>query len=765
MLFAVLAGILFAILLGVFGKKILGASLYLPALLPLSLFIYFLSLLPQVNSGQPLYQSFSWVKSLGINLDFYADGLGLLFALVITGIGTLVFTYAGYYMKSYSGKIRFFSFLSLFMAAMLGVVLSDNIISLFIFWELTSISSFFLIGFNHEERESRNSALTALAITGIGGLFLLGFGLIAYFVTGTLSIQEMLNHSDVFTSGNFSLMMLVFLCLAAFTKSAQFPFHFWLPGAMRAPTPVSTYLHSATMVKAGVFILLRFSPHFETNTQWHTLLISFGAVTMLYAAFHSLFRKDMKSILAYSTIAALGILVFLIGIGGNYAITTALLFILVHALYKAALFLVTGIVEKQTGTRDITQLNGLSKFMLPVAVTALIAALSSAGLPGTIGFIAKDLIYESTLHSSNALLLTSLAIITNILLIYAGFIVGVKPFFSKRKNEEKSYSAPATILWIPAAILAALSLIFGLMPGLADSGIIHAAVKQLYIEQVPALKIWHGFNMVLILSLATLALGSLLFLIWKPRATKLAFIRRFDRIAPIELFGKLVNILARLAYFATRSLQNGYLRNYVLVIVMIFMVTILAFLTSAPLELFLFKSATPIAINDLIIVSIMVVAIGFTVFSKSRLAAVAGLGVVGYAMCFIFVFFSAPDLAMTQFTIDTLTVILFVLVLYRLPRYLNLSNTLHRFRDGAIALAFGTVITLLVLEVLMHKQKSIVGEFYTDNAYILAKGKNIVNVILVDFRGFDTLVEIIVLSIAAIGVYGLLKLHIKRNEK
>jgi multicomponent Na+:H+ antiporter subunit A len=766
MLFALLLGIIAAIFIGIFGKFVLRVSTFLPTLIPLVLFGYFVSLLPAVNHHGSISYHYSWVKSIGVNLDFHLDGLAILFALIITGIGTLVFFYAGYYMKSYDGKERFFAFLSLFMAAMLGLVLSDNVITLFIFWELTSISSFFLIGFNHRELSSRKSAMQALAVTGLGGLFLLGFAILAYFNTDTMSIQEMLYSKTVFVEGNFSLLLLSLLLVAAFTKSAQFPFHFWLPGAMKAPTPVSTYLHSATMVKAGVYLLLRFSPHFEGLELWHGLLIGFGAVTMLYAAIHTLFRKDMKSILAYSTIAALGILIFLIGLGGDYAITTALLFILVHALYKAALFLVTGIVDKQTGSRDVSTLSGLRRFMLPVALAGFLAALSSAGLPGTIGFIGKDLIYESTLlHPGIWVGITVLAVVTNALMVYAGFAVGIKPFFGKPYRKETFVESPSIYLWIAPAILAVLCVLFGLLPHLAETWFIKNAANGLQITSPPYLKIWHGFNTVLLLSLLTLAIGTLIYLIWKPNQRKVQFIQRFQSISPQVIWTQLVVFFDYFAHFFTRITQNGYLRNYVLVIVVVFVATVSAFFLSSPLQLIDFKSQTPIAINDIITVAIMVIAIAFTVFSQSRLAAIAGLGIVGYAMCFIFVFFSAPDLAMTQFTIDTLTVILFVLVLYRLPKYLRLSNTLNRWRDGVIALVFGGLITLLVLEVMMSSRPGEVSQYYVDNAYVLAKGKNIVNVILVDFRGFDTLIEVVVLSIAAIGVFGLLKLHIKRNEK
>lgn len=766
MIFALLAGILFALLLFLFGKLVVRTITFIAALLPLSLFVYFLNLIGNLPpTGSTIYH-YPWVSTANVNLNFNLDGLSLLFCLLITGIGTLVFLYTSYYMKGHPYLVRFYAYLSLFMASMLGLVLSDNIITLFIFWELTSISSFFLIGFNNHDPASRKSALTALGITGFGGLSLLAFALLAFYETGTMSIHEMLTTNMVFINGEFSSLLLVFLLVAAFTKSAQFPFHFWLPGAMKAPTPVSTYLHSATMVKAGIYVLLRFSPHYGQSDVFGITLIGVGGITMLYAAFHTLFRKDLKAILAYSTITALGILVFLIGIGTTMAITAALVFIIVHALYKAALFLITGILDHQTGTRNITKLAGLGGIMLPTAIAGAVAAVSSAGIPPSLGFIGKDLIYESTLGiTSNAVLLTGIAVVTNIIMVYAGFIVGIKPFIGKRPKELENTTSPSPLLWISPVLLACLSLLFGIYPSMLQEPIINAAGQSVGITAMAPLKLWHGFNLVLLLSAITIGVGLALYFLWKPNKPKELFIGRFTAFSPISLAESLNKLVLGFALWFTRLTQSGYLRYYVLTVLTVITLLMGYHVFSGMGSFLNFKSSVQASFKDYIILTIMFGAILFTIFSRSRLAAVAGLGVVGYCMCFIFVFYSAPDLAMTQFTIDTLTVILFVLVLYRLPKYLKLSNTFVRVRDGSIALVFGAFITMVILEVKQMVPNKETSEFYTENAYVLAKGKNIVNVILVDFRGFDTLVEIIVLSIAAIGVFGLLKLHLRPSEK
>src|SRR5690554_2041453 len=481
--------------------------------IPALLFIYFLIQSFTVHWNKEVLLTYEWIPSLGISLDFKLDGLSLLFSLLITGIGSLVYFYASYYLKNNPYLNRFYAYLTLFMGAMLGLVLSDNMISIFMFWELTSITSFFLIGFNNEDEASRKSAFSALAITGLGGFLLLaGFILIGN-ITSTYSINELLTSSEVLQNNGLLPLILFFIFGGAFTKSAQFPFHFWLRGAMQAPTPVSAYLHSATMVKAGVYILARFSPILSDGFWWNNTLMIVGGITMLYAAFHSIFRTDMKGILAYSTISALGIIVFLLGIGNEYALYAAVTFILVHALYKAALFLVTGIVDHTVHTRDISQISGLRKVMPWVFTASLIAALSSAGVPLTFGFISKDLIYEATLHIPKwAMWITGIAVLTNILLACSGFMAGIKPFIGKLPEKHQNIQKPSPFLWVPVVILSFLTLLFGFFPILADNGILKFTFEA--VSNVPTelyLKIWHGFNLVLLLSASTIILGFLLY--------------------------------------------------------------------------------------------------------------------------------------------------------------------------------------------------------------------------------------------------------------
>ncbi|RBA28620.1 putative monovalent cation/H+ antiporter subunit A [Flavobacterium tibetense] len=752
-----------AISLLFFGNYIKKNAAFGLTFLPLAGFVYFLSKLPQITNGNIVTESYNWVPSLGIQLTFRLDGLSLLFALLITGIGTLVFAYTSNYLKENDHLDRFYGYLSVFMAAMLGLVLSDNLISLFVFWELTSISSFFLIGFKNSSATSRKSALRALTVTGLGGLFLLAGALTFGTIADTYSFQEILNGSIDFTQHPLYSLLLLFIFGAAFTKSAQFPFHFWLPGAMEAPTPVSTYLHSATMVKAGIYLLLRFSPVLGQHEYWQLTLITIGGITMIYAAFHTLFRTDLKGILAYSTIAALGIMVFLIGIGTELALTAALTFIVVHALYKATLFLVTGTIDHEAKTRDVTQLAGLRKVLLPVAIAGFLAAFSNAGIPPFSGFIGKDLIYEAGLHSFQPVLLIVVAVITNVLLAYAGYLVGIKPFIGKLPEKFEKIHLPSPLLWFPPLLLAVLGLLFGIVPKLLVS-LVNPALQETFIgANLVQLKLWHGFNLVLLLSLVTIISGLLLFYFLKPNNDLTKFIVQFQTISPLGIFEKIGILMTKVSLLWTNFFQNGFLRNYVLTIILVisFLIGYNLFFNAK----FLWDFSTILSVTnyEIGILSVMLVAILFTVFTSSRLTAVASLGVVGYAICLLFVFYSAPDLAMTQFTIDTLTVILFVLVLYRLPKYLKLSENKKRIRDGFVALVFGGLITILSLEVIQEPMNNETGKFYAENAYLLAKGKNVVNVVLVDFRGIDTLVEITVLAIAAIGVFGLLKLRIRNN--
>jgi len=754
MLIAVLTGFLFAILLAA-------------SLIPLGLFVYFLQFIGEITAGKTITQANAWVPSFGVNLNFKLDGLSLLFCLLITGIGFLVFAYTSAYLKKHRYLDRFYGYLSCFMAAMLGLVLSDNLISIFVFWELTSIASFFLIGFNNQQEGSRKAALTALGITGIGGLFLLAGAVLLHQITGTYDISTMLSQSGAITDHSLYILAVCLIFGAAFTKSAQFPFHFWLPAAMKAPTPVSTYLHSATMVKAGIYLLLRMTPVLGDQPFWNNSLMIVGGITMFYAAFHGLFRTDMKGILAYTTISALGILVFTIGIGTEAGILAAAVFIVVHALYKATLFLITGAVDHATHSRDVTKLAGLRKVMWPVALASILAVISNAGIPPSVGFIGKDLIYEGTFHLENlSTFLIILAILTNVFIAYAGYAAGLKPFIGKLPEKYEKINFPEFWMWFPALLLGVLGFVFGLFPGLFQDSIIKPVVSAVgFPTEEIHLKLWHGFTSILGLSAITIVSGIVLYLLVKPSYRIESFIQRFEFISPkmiLEYFNK------GFRWFSstwTSFFQSGYLRNYVSIIAAVMVVLISVTLLKTTTYDIDWASFTELTIYEVIVVAIMLTAIGFIVVAKTRIVAVAATGVMGYCICLMFVFYSAPDLAMTQFAIDTLTVVLFVLVLYKLPKYLTLSDYKARIRDGILSVAFGGLISILALEVLNQPVNGEIAEYYAKNSYTMAHGKNVVNVILVDFRGADTMIEISVLSIAAIGVFALLKLRLKSAER
>ncbi|MCA5006449.1 putative monovalent cation/H+ antiporter subunit A [Sphingobacterium bovistauri] len=770
MLLTVLSGLIFSIVLVLFGRKFKAKWSILLPILPTLLFLYFAYQIPQISEGKSIIQHIDWVPSLGVNFDFHLDGLSLLFALLITGIGSCIFFYGRAYLKGHPYFDRFFGYLLLFMSAMLGVVLSDNILLLFVFWELTSISSFFLIGFNNDNPDSRKSALTALGITGFGGFFMLLALVLIGNIADTYTISELFTHRETILNHELYPLIIGLLFVGAFTKSAQFPFHFWLPGAMKAPTPVSAYLHSATMVKAGIYLLARFTPILGDHTYWNTTLLVVGGITMLYAAIHSLFRIDMKAILAYSTISALGVLTFLLGLGTREAMIAVSVFILAHALYKATLFMVTGIVDHETHTRDITVLSGLRKVLGPVALAGILAALSSAGLPFlTFGFIGKDLIYEATLHYTIPewiWILTGLAVATNIGLVAAGFMAGIKPFVGTLPQEFEKVHLPYKSMWIPPLLLAILGVIFGILPALAGDFITNTASNAIWGNDTAShLKVWHGFNTVFILSLVTLIVGSLIYFINKPSLSKLQAVERLNNISPQRIITGYANDIVRFGQWYTNLFHNGYLRSYHLKIIL-FAEALIAYRLwlSGPINVDFWTLTYP-DWYEIAIIFILIGAIYLVVTTPSRLTAVVGMSVIGYCICLIFVIYSAPDLAMTQFTIDTLSTVLFVLVLYKLPPFINLTSHTVLIRDAVVALGFGVILSLVAFKVWSEPISTEISDFYGENAYLLAKGKNVVNVILVDFRGIDTMFETVVLSIAAIGVYSLIRLRLKSSER
>lgn len=772
MLAPILITFVLAFLVLFFGDLIRPKWFKFISVFPFILFIYFLAHLPLIkDGGNGLLYVNEWIPSIGVNLNFKLDGLSLLFSLLITGIGSLVFLYASSYLQNHKFLNRFYAYLTAFMGAMLGVVLADNLIVLFIFWELTSITSFFLIGFNTEDESSRKSALWALSLTGLGGFFMLAsFGLIEV-ITGTYSIHELFTQSASLIDHRYYYILIGFLFAGAFTKSAQFPFHFWLPGAMKAPTPVSAYLHSATMVKAGIYLLARFTPILSDGQYWNLTLLIVGGITMLMGSFYSLFRTDMKGVLAYSTISALGVLVFLLGIGTESALFAVAVFILAHALYKATLFMSTGIVDHATHTRDLTLLSGLFKKMPIVAICTFIAALSCAGIPLTFGFISKELIYGSTFDGSvwtyySMIGLTLLAFFTNVFLSASGFLAGIKPFIGNLPEKFTKIHKPDFRLYIPLVILSLFTILFGVFPYLPDFGILNAAGSAIYgssIEQ--ELHLWHGFNDVLLWSVATIALGLLLFKLIKPSHDYERRGKELDGFSPQTIITNLAQAIRRFAFNYTRFFHNGYLRLYIMYII-IFFIGIVGWklFQDVPLKI-VTEDLSPIRIYEVVIFLLIIAAIYLITTTSSRLTAISALGVVGFCICLIFVVYGAPDLAMTQFAIDTLTVVLFVLVLFKLPSFLKLSNSKNKLRDSIVSIAFGILIAIITLQATLYPSNKEISKFYADNAYLLAKGKNVVNVILVDYRGVDTMIETIVLSIAAVGVLSILKYKTEDGEK
>ncbi len=745
-----------------------GAAGWIIALLPLGLALYFASLLNPIAAGQVLTTSYPWIPSLEVNLSFYVDGLSLLFALLISGIGALVVIYAGGYLAGHPQLGRFYAYLLVFMASMLGVVLADNLIVLFVFWELTSLSSYLLIGFYHTEAESRTSALQALLVTGVGGLALLAGFVLLGLAGGSWELSTLLSRAELIQVHPFYLPGLALVLLGAFTKSAQFPFHFWLPAAMAAPAPVSAYLHSATMVKAGVYLLARLNPVLGGTEMWQAGVAGVGVVTMLVGAYLAWQQTDLKRILAYSTISALGTLVMLIGWGSDLAIKAMVVFLVVHSFYKGALFLVVGAIDHETGTRDITQLGGLGRLMPITAVAAGLAALSMAGIPPWFGFIGKELIYEAML---NAPILLALTVIANVLTVVVVGLVVVKPFFAQTEAPAKAHEAPPS-MWLGPVILAGLGLALGLASGLAGERLIAPAVtaiaghpSEVKLFLGDKLSLWseNQLNLVLLLSVVTVlgGLGA-----YSGRETLRRLTQPLDtlgRWGPAWWYDLALEGLMALARLQTRLLQSGYLRFYLLIVIAATIglagTPLLGQITSA-----MWSRPLTLQFHQWVVTALILIATVVAAQARSRLAAVAALGVVGYGVALIFILFGAPDLAMTQFAIETLTVILFVLVLYRLPRFAILTSTPARLRDILVASIAGGVMTALILIVTSTPTSSRLTPYFAENSLPLANGRNIVNVILVDFRALDTLGEITVLAVAAIGIYALMKLRLEKPE-
>ncbi len=757
--------ITFALL--IIPKKQSKYSAVLVAFFQLGMFVYFYMQMPTLQAQQSVSLFAEWIPELGLNFEFTLDGLSFVFSLLITFIGFLVFIYAQNYMKSYSGTRRFYFYLSLFSGAMIGLVLSSNFVQLFVFWELTSVLSFLLISFFNEKPNARKAAFQSLFVTGLGGLSLLAGIILIGSIVDSYSLSVWLNQSEVIKSDSRYLPALVLILIGIFSKSAQFPFHFWLLGAMQAPTPVSSYLHSATMVKAGVFLLARLYPILGYTAEWSSFVSMAGGVTMLIGAYLAITQVNIKLILAYTTVSALGILTLLLGINTQLAVKAAFVFLFVHAFYKAALFMLAGYIIKQTNTKTIEGSGGLIKATPIGFVIAAIALFSMAGMPPLLGFIGKELIYEAKFESTwMSSILLVLGVTTNIFMIAISFLLLFKVFLGKSKINLSSPKSNYGILLFSPGVLALLSLIFGLFPDLL-SRIIEPAMRTVLEDDFPVkLKLWHGFNQVLLLSVLTILMGILLFIItYKNKRVITVWQSINSHLFSIYLSNVFFNAVENFISFSRgniKFIQHGYNRYYIITIILIttLLVSFQLYLING-WEVDLPLSIQPFYIFGLVL--IIGVSTILSIVSMNRLFTIATMAVIGYGISLIYIYYSAIDLAITQIIIETLMVVMFVVVLGKLPKFKRFSKPSTKIRDAIIAITFGVVMSFLALNAIDVNLNPSISEYFIDNSALKAYGKNVVNVILVDFRALDTLGEITVLAIAALGVYSML--YVKKTKK
>jgi multicomponent K+:H+ antiporter subunit A len=729
-----------------------------------------------VAEGAPVQFWLSWLPMLGLDFSLRLDGLAWLFAMMIFGIGALVVLYARYYMSREDPVPRFFSFLLAFMGSMIGIVLSGNLIQLVFFWELTSLFSFLLIGYWHHSASARDGARMALTVTGTGGLCLLVGVLLVGRIVGSYDIDQVLESRDLIVQSDLYVPALVLILLGAFTKSAQFPFHFWLPHAMAAPTPVSAYLHSATMVKAGIFLLMRLWPVMSGTDAWFYMVVPAGLVTLLLGAFIAIFQQDLKGLLAYSTISHLGLITLLLGLGSPLAAVAAIFHTLNHAIFKASLFMAAGIIDHETGTRDLRKLSGLYRYMPFTATLAMVAAAAMAGVPLLNGFISKEMFFaEAVADHTGSLLDDSLPYwatlagvfsVTYSLRFILGVFFGPPPIDLPHRPHE-----PAHWMRFPIELLVLICLLIGIVPSLTVGPALATAVKGLLDATPPyySLALWHGFNLPLMMSLIAMAGGVVLYL----------GLRRYLESGiegpPIlrdfkgqRIFEKVLATLSwQWARAAESALGTRRLQPQMRIVICLAVVAALApFLANGAVGTGdMPGTPLPPAFALLWLIG-GACALGAAYQAKyHRFAALVLVGGAGLVTCLTFVWLSAPDLAVTQLLVEIVTTVLLLLGLRWLPKRIEdiyptrppLKVLLRRYVDITIACALGGVMAFLAYCLMTRPLTSSVSRFFVERAYSEGGGTNIINVILVDFRGFDTMGEIVVLCLAALTVFALLR--------
>lgn len=797
---AIIAPFLFALTVPFFYKKISSIHTgWFVLVLPAVLFVYLLTFIPTMANGEVVTHMLSWVPSLGINFNIHLDGLALLFALLITGIGTLVVLYSIFYLDKHKESLHnFYFYLLMFMGAMLGVVLSGNLMVLYVFWELTSLSSALLIGYWYNREKSRYGAQKSMLITVSGGFAMLaGFSLL-YVMTGTFTITEIIAQADVIAQSSLFIPAMLLVLAGAFTKSAQFPFHIWLPDAMEAPTPVSAYLHSATMVKAGIYLVARLSPVFSGSSEWFWLVSGFGLFTLLWGSFNAVRQTDLKSILAYSTISQLGMIMSMLGVGsaaafygykaGFTAATIAAVFHLInHSTFKGSLFMVAGIVDHETGTRDIRKLGGLMTIMPITFTISVIGAFSMAGIYPFNGFLSKELFLESMLHATDitsfnmqslGVLFPVVAWVASVFTFVYSMILVFKTFRGKyqpEKLEKKPHEAPIGML-IPPIVLASLVVFFGFFPNVLSNTIIEPAVKAIYPASLTGIEsfdihfsAWHGFNYPpLYMTLTIIAVGIVLYLTLAKWQKIYAFLRLHKKDPINYIYDGFLDKLVSGSAKITNLQMTGLLRDY-FVYMNVFLIA-LAFYTLYHFNAFAIDTTNvaPIPIYVWILVGVVAAAALAVPFINNRVAAIISVGFVGFLVALFFVMFRAPDLALTQLLVETVTTALFLLCFYHLPELRKeKSKPTFKWVNLFISLGVGSLVTTMALSAMAFGNKSpfeSISNYFIENSHDLGGGDNVVNVILVDFRGMDTMLEILVLGIAALGVVTLIKLRMNGKE-
>ncbi|MEY6432387.1 monovalent cation/H+ antiporter subunit A [Thioalkalicoccus limnaeus] len=715
---------------------------------------------PAVFSGSDVSSHREWIPMIGLALSLRLDGLAFLFVMLITGIGLLIILYAYYYLPKDDRLGRFFGLLMLFQSAMLGIVLADNLLLLLLFWELTSLSSFLLIAYKSNTRVARQGARMALAITAGGGLAMLAGFLLLGHVVGSFELSEVLAAGDLVRADPLYLPILILILLGAFTKSAQFPFHFWLPNAMAAPTPVSAYLHSATMVKAGVFLLARFFPVLSGTETWSYIVSGIGLTTLVLGAYIAIFKHDIKGLLAYSTISHLGLITFLFGLGTPLGAVAGLFHLVNHAVFKASLFMAAGIIDHETGTRDMRQINGLWSFMPYTATLAMVAAAAMAGVPLLNGFLSKEMFFAETIYHSwvgplewlvpaVATLAGVFAVAYSVRFIHDVFFNG-KPVDLPRTPHE-----PPRWMKIPVEVFVALCLLVGIFPEQTVRPLLDISVASL-LGTTPEyhIAIWHGFSMPLYMSMIATVGGILLYT--QRQRLFAAHDRWFPRTSGEAAFQYSVKRIRDLANRLIAKIDNESLQRYVA-----WLLGAAILVTAAPLvsgwQIFGGVALSPLDGVSLAAAFILVVAaLGTVIARRQRLFALIMTSLVGLIVTLTFVHFSAPDLALTQLSVELITTVLMLLALFFLPGgpRQEVSRWRH-WRDLGLAGIAGIGTAMLAFAVMTRPSISI-SDYFLATSKPLGGGQNVVNVILVDFRSIDTLGEITVLAIAAAGIFALL---------